>query len=118
MVEKADFSRVLIHDQRRSGGFLRATWHPERKMLVISHWRNDICIASTAVGISDIPKLVSLLVAALADAATRQDGQPPLPHRSTAGQVPSRMGNAWVGVRRVLRRVLHLEAANHDFAVR
>jgi hypothetical protein len=109
-VDQPESSRVLIEDQRGNGGFLRVTWHPDRKVLLVSHWRNDLCTATTIVGISDIPKLVSLLAAALADAATRHIAQSPSAERPAAGQV-ARVAGAWDTARRVLRRVLHPNAA-------
>ena len=72
--------RVLIEDRRHTGAYLRATWHPERRVVVISHWHGDVCAASTTLSLADLPKLISLLVSALSDATTRR-----LRRRSQAG---------------------------------
>ncbi len=66
-----DQSRMLIADQRGNGSYLRASWHADRRVVVISHWRGDVCTATTAVGVADLPRLISLLVSALADRARR-----------------------------------------------
>ena len=65
---------MLIEDQRHRGGYLRATWHPEQRAVVISHWHDDICTASTTLSVGDLSKLISLLVSALTDAASMGSG--------------------------------------------
>jgi len=61
--------RVFVPDARDELRYLRVTWHPERRLVVLSHWRDDVCLASTPIELSQISKLVGLLVDALEDAA-------------------------------------------------
>lgn len=61
---------VEVADPRYSNGHLRLSWHPVRQTLVVSHWRDGVCVATTPVALPDIPALIGLLVSALQDAAT------------------------------------------------
>jgi hypothetical protein len=62
-------TRVFVPDVRDELRYLRVTWHPDRRIVVLSHWRDDICLASTPIELDQISKLIGLLVAALEDAA-------------------------------------------------
>ena len=66
----AGSSRVFVPDLRDELRYLRVTWHPDRRVVVLSHWRDDVCLASTPIELSQISRLVGLLVSALEDAAT------------------------------------------------
>ena len=57
--------------------YLRATWHRERRLIVISHWRGAECVAATPVRVDDAGELTELLVAALADGV--EAGSPDTP---------------------------------------
>lgn len=61
---------VHIADPRNRGRYLRASWHPSRRLVIISQWRDGICVASTPIEIGEIGALVDLFVAALRDALT------------------------------------------------
>ena len=61
--------RIFIEDVRRNDAYLRATWHPETRVLVVSHWTGDMCTASTPISVNDAGKLIGLLVTALEGAA-------------------------------------------------
>jgi len=37
--------------------------------LIVSHWRDNVCVATTPVGVKEIAGLIGLLVRALQDAA-------------------------------------------------
>lgn len=65
--------RVFVEDPRRDGRFLRATWHPEGRQLVVSHWEADSCVAATRVAVDDLPELLALLANALADSSAQKD---------------------------------------------
>jgi hypothetical protein len=66
--------RALIEDDRHQGAYLRATWHPERRIVVVSHWNDDVCVAATRVPLEGVSELVGVLVSGLQEAATRQVG--------------------------------------------
>src|SRR5579871_4344438 len=61
---------VQIPDARGDGACMRVTWHPERRKLVVSHWRDQVCVATTPIELAEVPDLISVLVDALADAAS------------------------------------------------
>jgi hypothetical protein len=60
---------VQIPDTRGDGACMRVTWHPERRKVVVSHWRDQVCVATTPIDLAEVPDLISILVDALADAA-------------------------------------------------
>ena len=64
-------SAVEVADPRDDHRRLRLSWHPERCELIVSHWRDNVCVATTPVGVKEIAGLIGLLVQALDDAATR-----------------------------------------------
>jgi hypothetical protein len=66
----APTSVVEVTDPRDDHRRLRLSWHPERRELIVSHWRDNVCVATTPVGVKEIAGLVGLLVQALQDAAT------------------------------------------------
>jgi hypothetical protein len=53
-------------DQRDAGRALRVTWHQELDAVVVSIWRDDVCVATAHVDVDDIPRLVQALVSGLA----------------------------------------------------
>ncbi len=44
------------------------TRHPEQRKVVLSHWRDGLCVASTPVEITEVPALIGLLADAMGDA--------------------------------------------------
>jgi hypothetical protein len=65
---------VVCLDQRDAGRALRLSWHYELGSVVLSIWRNDVCVATSQVATEDVPALVNALVAGLAQAPTGQAG--------------------------------------------
>ena len=57
--------QVVLVDERGVG--LRATWHPERELVVVSIWHGDTCAASFRLGIADAPRLGAFLDAVMQD---------------------------------------------------
>jgi chromate reductase len=60
--------RLSIPDARGHGASLRVTKHPEQRKIVLSHWRDGVCTASTPVDLSEVPALIGVLADALGDA--------------------------------------------------
>src|SRR5580704_18542086 len=60
--------RLSIPDARGQGATLRVTKHPEQRKIVLSHWRDGVCVASTPVELSEVPALIGVLADALGDA--------------------------------------------------
>jgi hypothetical protein len=68
--------RFIIPDARGQGASLRVTRHPEQGKVVISHWREDVCVASTPVDMSELPALIGVLADALGDAVSSSESPP------------------------------------------
>jgi hypothetical protein len=64
-------NRVFLADVRDGDLYLRVTWHPESSTVVFSHWRGEVCLASTPVALTDSTKLIDLMVRALSEVAGR-----------------------------------------------
>lgn len=68
---------MFIPDARENGSYLRATYHPDGRVIVISHWsEDDVCDAAIRVRVEDAGDLVALLGHALADALEVPLGEP------------------------------------------
>jgi hypothetical protein len=59
---------LSIPDARGQQAHLRVTRHPERRKVVLSHWRDGLCVASTPVEVGEVPALIGILADALGDA--------------------------------------------------
>lgn len=60
---------VEISDIRKRGRVLRLSWHVSRRAVVVSQWRDGVCVASTPIELADVPDVVNLLVQALSEGA-------------------------------------------------
>ena len=56
---------VVIDDR---GHALRATWHREERILVLSTWHDGTCTSSVRLAPADAARLGACIMAALADA--------------------------------------------------
>src|SRR6516162_9007092 len=59
---------LSIPDSRGHGSTLRVTRHPEQNKVVLSHWRDGVCVASTPIDLTDVSALIGVLADALSDA--------------------------------------------------
>jgi hypothetical protein len=59
---------LTIPDARGLGATLRVTWHPEERKIVLSHWRDGLCVASTPIELSEVSALIGVLADSLGDA--------------------------------------------------
>jgi hypothetical protein len=66
-------NRLNVPDARGDGASLRVTRHAKQHRVVLSHWRNDVCVASTPVELTELPALIGVLVDALGDAVASPD---------------------------------------------
>lgn len=62
-------ARVEVADPRRHGSYLRLSWHAEQRLIVVSQWRDGICVATTPIGLAQGTELIAFLVGALHEAA-------------------------------------------------
>ncbi|PKW25532.1 hypothetical protein [Phycicoccus duodecadis] len=58
---------AVVPDVRGEGRALRATWHHEAGVVVLSIWRDNVCVATTRVDPDEVPTLVDVLVAGLGE---------------------------------------------------
>ena len=72
--------RELFADDRGAG--LRASWHPERGIVVLSLWKGDVCAGTFRLPVDEAPRLAAFLAgadrAALPDRADTVDETAPL----------------------------------------
>ena len=68
--------RLLLPDVRGDGSFVRVTWHPERRLVVLSHWHDDVCVSASRLAIEDAAELIAMLANALRDAAGPDEAAP------------------------------------------
>jgi hypothetical protein len=55
-------------DARGGGRSLRATWHREAGVVVLSLWRGHLCAGSFRLEVSEVPALIDVLRAGLEEA--------------------------------------------------
>jgi len=58
-----------LADARDGERALRVSWHHERGCAVLSTWRDGRCVSSARLAPDEVARLVSALVAGLADSA-------------------------------------------------
>jgi hypothetical protein len=51
----------IFLDSRGSERALRVSWHSEADVVVLSLWRDNVCVASFRLGIEEVPELIELL---------------------------------------------------------
>lgn len=112
--------RVFVEDARRNGSYLRATWHPERRLFTISTWTGEVCTGAVRLPAAQATEIVGLMVDGLAELATPMDARPEpgaapppaSPSRRPAGSTgrpagafgaARRVGSRLDGIRRWLR---------------
>jgi hypothetical protein len=71
---------VQIPDPGVTGRFIRFSWHPIKRTVVVSHWRNGVCVASTRLDLSTLAPLIAFFARALDDVANSFDAHDARPH--------------------------------------
>lgn len=69
-------NRLNISDARGQRGYLQVTRHSDQRKVVLSQWREGVCVASTPVDVAELPALIGMLAEALGDAATVSPDRP------------------------------------------
>jgi hypothetical protein len=84
----------MFLDERGAG--LRVTWHPERDLVVLSVWHDESCVGTFRMPVQDVPRLSTLLAAALGDWVDQSGGAGPStwagPAPRTAARPPAGTG--------------------------
>ena len=70
-------NRLHIPDARGQGASLRVTRHHDERKVVLSHWRDGVCVASTPIELSEVSALIGVLADALGDAIGATAPAPP-----------------------------------------
>ncbi|MEO7268165.1 MAG: hypothetical protein ABIW49_03035 [Knoellia sp.] len=52
---------TVFPDIRGDGRALRATWHQEQQVVVLSLWRNNVCVSTFRLAADEVPDLIALL---------------------------------------------------------
>jgi hypothetical protein len=55
-------------DPRGADRALRVSWHSESDVVVLSLWRDNVCAGTFRLAVDEVPDLIDLLRAGLADA--------------------------------------------------
>ena len=69
-------------DARGHGRALRLTWHHDKDLVVLSLWRNDVCVGSFRLGLADVNDFVDALVEGMRDAPGVHPSRPEATHGS------------------------------------
>jgi hypothetical protein len=102
---------LTIPDARGQGAYLRVTRHPEQRKVVISHWRDDVCVASTPVELGEVPALIGVLADVIGDVVRSGEASPG--SRPGDSRFLSRI-KAWLRPR--LAQIVELRATARDQA--
>ena len=65
----------VFFDARGDDRALRVSWHPEADLVVLSVWRDNVCVASFRLAVEEVPELIELLRTGL-DRAYRESRRP------------------------------------------
>ncbi len=55
----------IFLDARGSDRALRVSWHSEADLVVLSLWRDNLCVGSFRLSIEEVPELIEMLRAGL-----------------------------------------------------
>ncbi|MEE6271830.1 hypothetical protein V2J56_00535 [Georgenia sp. MJ206] len=64
----------VFADARGGGRVLRASWHHEEGVVVLSLWRDDVCTGTVRLAAEDVPALLAALAGGLAEQYERPHG--------------------------------------------
>ena len=60
---------ATIHlDARGADRALRVSWHSEADLVVLSMWRDNVCVGSFRLAVDEVPGLIAFLSAGLGSA--------------------------------------------------
>ena len=65
---RADRAGTWFADDRGVDRRLKVSWHPERRLFVLSLWHEDTCTATFRLPLGQVPRLVGVLVDVLGEA--------------------------------------------------
>ncbi len=65
---------AVVPDARGGGRALRATWHHDAGLVVLSVWRDNVCVATVRLEPDEVPALLEVLASGLADRYAEHPG--------------------------------------------
>src|SRR5205085_5644220 len=65
---RRDRTGTWFADDRGVARRLKVSWHPERRLFVLSVWHEDTCTATFRLPLGEVPRLIGTLVEALGQA--------------------------------------------------
>ena len=68
---------LTIPDARGNGASFRVTRHQAERKIVLSQWRDGVCVASTPIELSDVPALIGIFADALGEAVVESVAHTP-----------------------------------------
>jgi hypothetical protein len=68
--------RAVLRDYRSPSRALRASWHHEAGLLVLSLWREDACVGTARLSPQEAAHLAEVIVAGLAEELPPEDLPP------------------------------------------
>jgi hypothetical protein len=89
-------AQLQISDQRDGARHLRLSWHASRRVVVFSHWRDGVCVASTPVDVAEIPTIIGVLVKALADTSRSPTSEASAPSARSVLRDVGQILHAWL----------------------
>jgi hypothetical protein len=69
--------RKVLVDER--GDALRATWHSREGMILVSHWRDDVCRGTFRLTPSDAARLAEFLISSIGEVLASPSPTPSSP---------------------------------------
>jgi hypothetical protein len=105
-------AQLQIPDRRNGGRHLRVSWHPAQRLVVFSHWREGVCVATTPVELDEIPSVIGALVGALAEGSASPTKEPSGPTAQSVGRDIGQMVSGWLRPR--LASIVALKPRSED----
>ena len=68
---------LTIPDARGNGASFRVTRHQAERKIVLSQWRDGVCVASTPIELSEVPALIGIFADALGEAVVESVARTP-----------------------------------------
>ena len=68
---------LTIPDARGNGASFRVTRHQAERKIVLSQWRDGVCVASTPIELSEVPALIGIFADALGEASVEAPARTP-----------------------------------------
>ena len=91
---------VEFPDARDGDRHFRVSWHDLQRQVILSQWREGICVASTPLPLEEVPRLNAFLAEALYQAS-----------KSAAPSPPPSVASVTADTRTLLRRWLRPKIA-------